>query len=202
MFCPTCFHLGLNLYILALPPSSPCFPYGADIPEKLNIPWEVKIPTLIDALHAGCQFCTYIACRLLSFTYVNITGQFLRTNGPRCCARGSLTEDLKGIQDVLSTVENIQWKVGREARVMQFNCRAVNQNSVSGSLSKVSISLPGLTSGNVNPDATFSPMMVEVQGTSQSGELTKITGFHYPPTSSQKTRECVLELHTLPGQPP
>lgn len=199
IFCPSCIHLSRNLFILSLPNSSPIFPYGIEVPEEFDIPWNVKPATFIKALRDGCQFCCYIASRLLTFDHTSVIGQVLGADGPRCCARGSETGDLKDIEKAISNLQKMAWKVRPEDRSISFACRVFNRNPINRSLNKIVISLPSILTGNADPDANFGPTMVMFQSNTDTGETRTMTSFLYSSGSSQGPMECVLELYTLPG---
>lgn len=202
IFCPSCFDLGVKLPILRLPRSIEMIIIGAsELPEdsKIKIAWEVKLSTLIEALKADCQFCCYVACRLLTANHITHTSQLIGAKGPRCCCQGAATEDKKDVQKVLSNFQKFEWKVPPEERVFKFECQPLDQDPETQTFSKLSIRLPSVTIGNLEANAPFIPAMVTISGVQESGETHTITSFFYTPDSARGTPECVLELYTLPS---
>ncbi|XXH03771.1 hypothetical protein Hte_010177 [Hypoxylon texense] len=202
IYCPSCFDLGVKLPILRLPNSIEMFVIGAsELPEdsKIKVEWVVKVPALIEALEADCQFCCYVACRLLTFNHIAHTGQFIGGKGPRCCSEGAATEDRKEVQEVLANLQRFDWKVPPEERVFKFVCQPLDQDPETQSFSKLSVRMPSVTVGNADTTAPFIPAMVTFSGVRESGETQTMTTFFYTPESSRGTPECVLELYTLPS---
>ncbi|KAI4866756.1 hypothetical protein F4820DRAFT_242046 [Hypoxylon rubiginosum] len=201
IFCPSCFDLGVKLPILRLPQSIDMFVVGgSELPEdsKLKVEWTVQLSTLVEALEADCQFCCYVVCRLLTFNHITHTSQFIGSKGPRCCTKGTATEDRKDVQEVLANLQKFEWKVRPEERIFKFLCQPLDQDPETQSFSKLSIRLPSVTVGNRDTSAPFIPAMVTFSGVQESGETQTMTSFLYSPVSSRGSPECVLELYTLP----
>jgi hypothetical protein len=171
--------------------------------ETLRFEWRVKIEALVEALQAGCQFCCYVATRMLSFNHVRHTSQSVRQRGIRCCAQGSATEDLKAIQGIIDNIQKLDCDadIRPEDRMLIFHCELLNLNNETGSFNHMVLSLPDVQIGGNLNEHKFAPMTVTVTGTNEHGENHSITGFfHLPGISDKGAPECALELYSLPSK--
>ncbi|KAJ2996675.1 hypothetical protein NUW58_g898 [Xylaria curta] len=202
IFCPSCFDLGLKLNYLRPPRWVPFFFLDSWVANesRFGLKWTVKLPALVEALQAGCQFCCYVASRMLSFRHITHTSQSFLPKGSRCCAEGRFTEGKDIIQTVLNNLHKFEWKVKPEERVLHFHCEPLDQDPETGSFSKLAIGLPSITVG-AKGTTVFRPTMVHLQGETESGESTAITTFIHSPETSHGKPQCILELHSLPDDP-
>lgn len=203
VYCPSCFDLGTQLAFLRPPPYMSVYNFDPSLQEdvKFKLHWKVKVQSLIEALKAGCQFCCYVATRMLSFSHVTHTTQYIGAGGTRCCPRGSTIKDPSTVQTVLDNLERIEWHVKPEDRMLIFECHPINQDLESMEFSKLAIRMPSMTVGAKGENAKFMPTLVMLRGENDEGETQTITSFIHSSLSKHGTPECVLEMYSLPGKP-
>jgi hypothetical protein len=203
IYCPSCFELGMKLNFLR-PHSKIQLHHLNFLPTEefaYKLEWRVSIPALVEALQAGCQFCCYVACRMLRFHNIRQTSQSIGPGGVRCCAQGSTTEDPEAVQEVIDNIYKFDWKVPPEKQMMVFHCVPLNVNTETRCFDKIAFTLPGLQVGGEFNNHKFAPTMVTVQGENEFGETRTFTTFiHHSKISGQGIPECVLELYSLPGK--
>ena len=109
----------------------PFYFIDADVKDstKYKMEWKVKLPVLIEALRAGCQFCCYVAIRLLSLSHIRHNSQFIGSDGVRCCAKGTITEKSEQIEKVIHNLQTkLEWQVEPEDRMIIFECAPLDQD--------------------------------------------------------------------------
>lgn len=118
MYCPSCFQLGISLPFIGAP--------GDIEVQRLNWTedsllrgtlaedarfkwaWKTPLPTLIQALESGCQFCSLVIMLLLGDIHVDTNDLFLGPGGPRCCAIGpSPKKKSKEVRDAIKTLSSL-----------------------------------------------------------------------------------------------
>lgn len=150
----------------------------------------------VEALKNGCQFCCYVAIRILNTSHIRHISQAVGSGGVRCCAEGEVTELSKEVQEVITNINKMEWKVPGGSRVFEFLCKPQHWNIENRSFDKMVITLPSVQVGGKFGATGFAPTMIMVKGNNELGETTTITTFlHKPELSHAGTPECVLELY-------
>jgi hypothetical protein len=204
IYCPSCFELGIKLNFLR--PHSKIQLYHLNfVPTEdftFKLEWRVSIPAFIEALQAGCQFCCYVACRMLRFHNTRHISQSIGRGGVCCCAEGSDAEEPQAIHEVIDNLSKIDWKAPPEERLLTFNCVPLNMNTETRHFDKIALTLPTLQVGGAFNNHKFAPIMVTMQRENELGETESLTGFfHDSKLSGQGVPECILELYSLPSKP-
>jgi hypothetical protein len=212
IYCPSCFQLGIRLWGLAFPRNVD-FLYlekenqlQGEVAEdtRIKYSWQMTIPTLIQALESGCQFCSFVAVRLFSGFHMNMTGLFLGHDGPRCCAIGPTPKKKsKEVRDAIETLRRVWYdpEVPEEARLMTFMCEPMKRDGQARSISKMIIEAHVTYDQIDKPKGGFAPTLVTITADSgKDGHPNTMTSFFHMPGMDRGKSSFVMELHSLRGK--
>lgn len=215
IYCPSCFQLcitlqylgknhgvrlqGLDLEMDNLLPGT-----GAE-DAQIKYSWEITIPTLIQALENGCQFCSLVAVHSFGDIHENLRSLFLGPDGTRCCAIGpSSKKKSQEVLDAIKTLRGLRFDpdLPEEERKIVFTWDFIHGDGLIRSFSKMVIDVAVNVNHQIEKHEESSEKLVRFSA--EDGGLDGCPNitvrFLGEPGVYRRRDSLVLELYSLRGK--